>query len=374
MKRLSAALLCAALAAGLAAADDAAARGKKLFDDGKFEEAVTALRKDIDLYPEHVESYRWLALSLENLARPEEAKAVWKDFRALAGTEADRRLADEKLGVGPAAADPDFVLDEKTVDAIRNPGQGWFEQKTEHFTVKTHNQRLTEVIAVQAEKYLAALSKQFLNGAAYPHVVPLTVYRDQPEYIAAGNPDWSQGGTSFSYESLDGYLRNQMSRKIDLLHTFEGKLNPDLAKPKLLPHELTHLVLAEHFGDRPIPLWLNEGIAQYMEIDRHAEANKQLREFFADRKGSAIPLKTFVTLPGYPENRGAIALFYAQAASFTAWLADLLGPEKFHAFLQDLKRGTEVERALQSALKAGKDWEAPTQAQWLRSVEAPSKK
>ncbi|KAF0243184.1 MAG: hypothetical protein FD180_3519 [Planctomycetota bacterium] len=374
MKRLAAALLGAALVASLAAADDAAARGKKLFDEGKFEEAVATLRRDIDQYPEHVESYRWLALSLEKLGKPDEAKAAWKDFRALATSEEDRKLADARLGVGPAAADPDIVLDEKTVDAIRIPGQGWFEKKTAHFNVKTHNQRLTEVLGIQAEKYLAALSQKFLNGAAYPHTVPLTVYADQTEYVAAGNPDWSQGGTSFSYESLDGYLRNQMNRKIDLLHTIDGKLNPDLARPKLLPHELTHLVLVEHFGDRPIPLWLNEGIAQYMEVGRHAEANKILYEFFTDRRGAAIPLRTFATLPGYPENRGAIALFYAQSASFTAWLADMLGPEKFHAFLEDLKRGTGAEPALQSALKAGKDWEAPVQAQWLRSVEASAKK
>ncbi|MEK7467540.1 MAG: hypothetical protein AAB074_09025 [Planctomycetota bacterium] len=374
MKRLAAALLGAALAASLAAADDAAARGKKQFDEGKFEEAVKTLRKDVDLYPEHVESYRWLASSLEKLGRADEAKLVWKDFRALARSEEDRRLADEKLGAGPGTVDKDLVLDEATIDAIRVPGQGWFEKKTAHFAVKTHNERLTEVIAVQAEKYLAALSSRFLNGAAYPHVVPLTVYRDQSEYVGAGNPDWSQGGTAVGYESLDNFLKGQMSRKIDLLHTIGGKINPDLAKPKLLPHELTHLVLMEHFGETPLPLWLNEGLAQYMEVDRREEANTQLREFFVDRKGSAIPLRTFATLPGYPENRGAIALFYAQSASFTSWLIDILGQEKFHVFLQDLKKGTEVEPALQSALKAGKDWEAPVQAQWLKTVQALPKK
>ncbi len=59
--------------------------------------------------------------------------------------------------------------------------------------------------------------------------MPLTVYRDQDEYVGAGNPDWSQGGTSVGYESLDGFLKDRMTRKIDLLHAIKGELNPDLA-------------------------------------------------------------------------------------------------------------------------------------------------
>lgn len=368
MRRLAAALLGAALAAATAWADDAAAPGRKLFEEGKFEEAAKALRRDVDLYPEHVESYRWLALALEKLGKTDEAKEAWKDFRALAKTSEDRKLADARLGVGPAAADPDLVLDEKKIAAIRDAADGWFEKKTAHFTVRTHNERLTEIVAIQAEKYVAALCQKFLNGAAYPHVVPLTVYRDQAEYVGAGNPDWSQGGTAVGYESLDGFLQDRMTRKIDLLHTIKGELNPDLAKPKLLPHELTHLILAERFGERTIPLWLNEGIAQYMETDRRAECDRLLLEHFNDRKGTPIPLRTLVSLPGYPDDRGAIALFYAQSASFTGWLADLLGPAKFAAFIDDLRNGTEPEPALQVALKAGKDWEAPVQAQWMKAM------
>ncbi len=374
MKRLAAAVLGAALAASIAAADDPAAFGRKLYEDGKYAEAAKALRKDVDAYPEHVESYRWLAMALEKLGKTEEAKSAWTDFRALAKTPEDRKLADERLGVGPAAADADLVLDAKKVEEIRAAGADWHETKTTHFVVRTHNRRLTEIVAIQAEKYLGALSQKFLNGAAYPHVVPLTVYRDQDEYVGAGNPDWSQGGTSVGYESLDGFLKDRMTRKIDLLHTIKGELNPDLAKPKLLPHELTHLILIERFGERAIPLWLNEGIAQYMETDRRAECDKLLLEYFDNRKGTPIPLRTLVSLPGYPDNRGAIALFYAQSASFTGWLADLLGPEKFAAFLDDLREGTAPEMALQAALKAGKDWEAPVQAQWMKSVREAARK
>lgn len=375
MKRAAAAALAVVLAASAASGEDAAARGRRLFDEGRYAEAVEALKKDIDVYPEHVDSYRWLALSLEKIGRGDEAKSAWRDFRALAKTPEDRRVADQHLDEGAAPADKDLVLDEKTVEAIRAPGEGWHEKRTAHFVVRTHNARLTEVLAVQAEKYLGALSQRFLNGAAYPHVVPLTVHRDQEEYVAAGNPDWSQGGTAVGYESLDSFLRSRVTRKIDLLHTIKGDLNPDLARPKLLPHELTHLILGERFGERAVPLWLNEGIAQSMETGRRAECDALLLDWFDGKGGSPIPLRTLVNLPGYPENRGAIALFYAQSASFTCWLADILGPAKFAAFLDDLRSGTGPEPAIQGAFKAGEDWEAPVQARWLKALrEIPVKK
>lgn len=369
MKRV----LALVLAAGAALAEDGAVAGKKALDEGRFEDAVKALKRDTDLYPEHVESYRWLATALEKLGKGDEAKAAWKDFRALAKTDADRALADEHLG-RTASADPDLVLDEATVKLIRETQDAWFTKETEHFTVKTHNDALTRIVATQAEKYLAMLSQKFLGGAAYPHKVPLTVYRNQEEYVAAGNPDWSQGGTAVGYESLDGFLKGQVTRKIDLLHTINGELNPDLARPKLLPHELTHLVLGERFGERPLPLWLNEGVAQYMEAGRRAECDKLIADYLNDKHGSPIPLRTLVTLPGYPENRGAIALFYAQSASFTGWLADTLGPEKFAAFLEDIRKGTGAEQAIQSAFKAGSGWDESAQAEWLKSVRSAVKK
>ncbi|MCE9581040.1 MAG: tetratricopeptide repeat protein [Planctomycetes bacterium] len=366
MKRRVAAIVL--MAAAAARAEDWLAKGRSLYESEKYAEAAEALRRETDAWPEHQEAYKLLGLSLEKLGKTDEAKSAWKDFRALAKTAADRALADEHLGVA-SAVDRDLILDEATIAAIREPQAEWFTQETAHFTIKSHNKRLTEVVAVQAEKYLATLSRTFMGGAAYPHKVPLTIHRDQKEYVAAGNPDWSQGGTAVGYESIDGFMKSQVTRRIDLLQTIDGKLNPDLAKPKLLPHELTHLVLGERFGERPLPLWLNEGIAQYMEADRRAECDKLLNDFMAQKGGAPIPLRTLVNLPGYPDNRGAIALFYAQSASFTGWLADTLGPEKLSAFLEDLRKGTEVEQALQSAFKAGAGWDTAAQAQWLRVVK-----
>lgn len=259
--RALATLALAALAVLSASAEDWLAAGRKAHAEGRWAEAVEALTKDTDLYPEHVEAYRLLAEAFENLGKADEAKQAWRDFRALAKSPEDRRLADEKLGA--AAARSAFEVDAKTVEEIKAVSGEWHTKETEHFTVRSHNRRLTEVVAGQAEGYLAMLCRTFLNGAAYPHKLPLTIYADQQEYVGAGNPDWSQGGTAVGYESMDAFITGKVTRKIDLLHRVKGELNPDLVKPKLLPHELTHLVLAEHYGERRIPLWLNEGTAQY---------------------------------------------------------------------------------------------------------------
>ena len=359
-------LLAAPLTAG---ADDLLAKGRRLLDEGKLAEAVDALRRDVDAWPEHADAYRLLGLAYEKLGKKEDALQAWKDFRALAKSAEDRALADEHMGVTarPPAEDGPPTIQKEEEAEFTSASAEWFQKETAHFTVRSHNRRLTDLVAGQAEYFLARLSKTFMGNAQYPHHVPLTIYRDPQEYVAAGNPDWSQGGTAVGYESLDAFLMSRMERKIDLLHTIRGALNPDLARPRLLPHELTHLVLAEHFGEARVPLWLNEGIAQFMEKGRRDEADSIIAQ--ADAVGGTIPLSILIDLAGYPTDRGAIELFYHQSASFTAWLITTAGEDRFLVFLKDLKKRVKAADALKTLLK-GSDtsWLVTAQAAWLKEV------
>jgi hypothetical protein len=112
-----------------------------------------------------------------------------------------------------------------------------------------------------------------------------------------------------------------------------------------------------------------------MEAGRREEADRALSDLAIKDGSGLIPTNVLVNLSGYPDNRGAIALFYAQSVSFTAWLVRTVGEEKFFAFLGDLKRGTAVESALQSVLRgSGKDWLQSVHDSYVKDlIEAAAK-
>ena len=75
-----------------------------------------------------------------------------------------------------------------------------------------------------------------------------------------------------------------------------------------LPHEITHVVLADQFADR-IPLWANEGIASLSESPARRAAHDRVLAV-ARRRGRLYPLHQLVAMRIYPGNP---RVFYAQS-------------------------------------------------------------
>ncbi len=369
------------LVAAAASAEDWGRRGQELHEQGKHEEAVTALKKHLDLYPEHVPSYRFLALSLEALGRAEDARQVWQDFRLLARTPDDRALAREKLGIARAAGiaeGANLRLTESEQRDVAKIEPKWSTVESQHFTVTTRNRLLAQIVSTQAERYLVALSNTFLDGTPYPHKVPITIYPDQESYVNAGNSEWSQGGTAAPYESLDMFLAGKRKRRIDLLHFIGGTLNQDLVDPGVLPHELSHLVLMEFFASRRMPLWLNEGIAQNVQSGRREDCDRRLGEILLATPDILMKIDTVIHLDAYPAEMRLISQFYAISASFTGWILDKGGNQRMAALLRAVRDGRSVAQALTGGMRdAGFDTVTAMEASWreglLEAVKRPPK-
>jgi hypothetical protein len=119
-----------------------------------------------------------------------------------------------------------------------------------------------------------------------------------------------------------------------------------------LPHELTHVVVAERFTRNRIPRWADEGMAILAET-RHKQQQRRAafeRSLATSRPYSAAEL---TTLADYPE-AGRLELFYGQSASFVAYLIERESPSKFLEFVE-LSSTSPAEQAL-AKVYGVRDW------------------
>lgn len=88
---------------------------------------------------------------------------------------------------------------------------------------------------------------------------------------------------------------------------------------KLLIHELTHVVLADHFAKHQIPRWADEGIAVLSEpVARRNELRRWLNQEAA--QGRVFSLKDLASQRHIPRDKRLSDLFYAQSSALVEFL------------------------------------------------------
>lgn len=130
-------------------------------------------------------------------------------------------------------------------------------------------------------------------------------------------------------------------------------------------HEITHLLVhqAAEGAASFIPSWLNEGLAEYGNIDPGYTYEQALDKGLAE--GHLFPIKSMSRPPGVPDD---VILFYGQSKSIVRFMVNKYGPEKLRTLLGLIKKGKSIDTALKEAYgfdRIGLDNE------WRRSVGAP---
>jgi hypothetical protein len=115
----------------------------------------------------------------------------------------------------------------------------------------------------------------------------------------------------------------------------------------VLPHEVTHVVLADLFTAQQIPRWADEGLAVLAEPrveqeTRAAELDEPLQS------GRVFELRKLMAMD-YPEAKDW-SLYYAQSVSLTRFLVELAEPEQFVQFVVKSQR-EGIENALRSSYR-----------------------
>lgn len=169
----------------------------------------------------------------------------------------------------------------------------------------------------------------------------IVVHPTVSEYVRELGPGSRQSSGCATVEVEGGKV---VKRRIDL------RADADDWMTSALPHEMTHVVLAEKFTRKQIPRWANEGMAILSEpAARQATRRAAMQRALATTGRFAAA--ELVVLADYPAASRRDA-FYGESASLVAYLIERDSPARFLEFLQVAERES-CERALKEVYRIG---------------------
>jgi len=128
-----------------------------------------------------------------------------------------------------------------------------------------------------------------------------------------------------------------------------------------LPHELTHLVLADLFGGRQAPRWADEGLAVLADPrDKQVLHQRDLASCLA--RGTEFRLGELLLIESYP-HPSRVPAFYGQSDSLAAFLIGRDEPTKFIEFLrrameQGYDRALKETYSIENVTQLERQWRA----------------
>ncbi len=230
--------------------------------------------------------------------------------------------------------------------------------ETANFVVDAPSPELARKFGEMAEFFRKEKALEWLGHEMpqWPRKCPLQV---QVSMGSAG------GATTFTFGSENG-RPVVSSQRMEIRGDAKQLLN------SVLPHEVTHTVLAQHFG-RPVPRWADEGGSVLSENDEERFSHDvRCREIL--NAGRAFVLRTLFRMTEYPRD---MTVLYAQGYSITAYLVEKGGSGregrgKLLQFLGGGMNGNSAESWNEAARKVyGFDSVDGLERAWLEALRTP---
>lgn len=226
---------------------------------------------------------------------------------------------------------------------------GWSHGETENFIYHFFNSFIATPVSVEAEFY----------------------YHFMANDLGKDDARWERKGHIFIFEELADWRAFQTQAQLDPwtggIHSnnelFILRDRSQRWKGHLLAHETAHLVIDRFFGGTNVPLWLNEGYAEYAGVRAHA-AFWRARNYMARPRSRSvdperfIPLLDLTSMRSYPTDLEMIGDFYIQSERLVRFL-NATDSKKFPDFLQQMASGKRFDTALTSAYRS--NWQIMAQ-------------
>lgn len=232
----------------------------------------------------------------------------------------------------PAALDHGAFIPTASISETRHsqaqPPRKWLYQKTTNFRVWTSgSESHLKHLCAACESMRTHLRSAWLGKQDDVQWIPpcdVVVHATIADYVRHLGPGSEQTSGCSSIELESGKV---VVRRIDLRADATAWLTESL------PHELTHVVLADRFSTRQISRWADEGMAILAEpLSKQSLRTRDLKAALADRRtirtSDLLVLNT--NLPSQFR-----AAFYGQSTSLVKFLVDRGTPAKFVDFIDN---------------------------------------
>lgn len=231
--------------------------------------------------------------------------------------------------------------------------------KSDHFIVRYRcDTQFAEQVRERAEQYYETIAAdldmdRFSGFWTWENRCTIVLFASREDYMQqTGQQQWAGGHVDYA-------------KKIIFCYPWaEGFMTT------LLPHELTHIILREYIKDnRHVPLWVDEGLAQFEEQSPALEQYQLMRTIA--KNGSSIPFAEIQRIDSLAHGVDTefAALFYAQSRSMITFLIDRYGRQRFGEFMRQLRLGKSIGEALRFAYSAYFESMQDFEHAWVNSIQ-----
>jgi len=212
--------------------------------------------------------------------------------------------------------------------------EDWKIYKSDHFSMYyKEDLSFAQRVGYKAEEYYKQLDRSvgftsFGKFWTFDNRCKIYIYANKKNYLENNDiPSWSAGFANYDKREIVSYKesRNFLT--------------------SLLPHEMTHLILADYIGNN-IPLWFNEGLAVNMELTSKPGYISAIKEEL--KKGKSLSIHEVLDKTNYPEDEEKVLLFYSISYSLVDFLRSK-GQYRFTNLCRALRDGRNFGQALRTS-------------------------
>ncbi len=235
----------------------------------------------------------------------------------------------------------------------------WKEIKGDHFVVYyAADEIFAKDTLRHAETYYTRIADDLgYNRFSYwnwDNRVKIFIYPDEATFHkATGQPEWSKGLADYTAKEISTFNWNKEFQET------------------LLPHEIGHLIFRDFVGFKgQVPLWLDEGVAQWQEPQRRPIARQA--GYTVMLKRGVYPFEQFTSISSLDDrSKTDVHHFYMQALSVVDFLIKQHGTVLFTQFCRQLRDGKSLNDALKSAYAQAIPNQSALEEKWLKYVSPP---
>ena len=224
--------------------------------------------------------------------------------------------------------------------ALAGGGRPWSHAETDHFVYHFTDEKEAQTVYVHAEVY----------------------YKWIKDFFGIASDRWSRKSHIFIFtdeKAWKDFLMRTRQKGTQAAFTSGWELfiyrAPHWVSPRMsLAHEMTH-VIAFRFLNGPLPLFLNEGFAEFVSyrlVNMQLEhGGYELPPLKAIPEKDYIPLAELSATDSYPEDR--MRAFYEESHLLVRFLISAYGKDRFYELLRRAAKGEEFKKTVRALYGTG---------------------